>query len=156
MHELALSRAIVEAALRHAEGRPVEVVHVRLGALRQAVPESLAFCFEAVARESGCEGARLEVEPVAALLRCPSCGREWDPAPPPLTEHEPLIGATLPSVPTFACPECDAAGEVLAGDQLEVAWIEVEDANERRRADIPTYRGISGPSAAEAEGVGRA
>jgi hydrogenase nickel incorporation protein HypA/HybF len=79
MHELALSRAIVDAAVRHAEGRPVEVVHVRLGSLRQAVPRSLAFYFEIVARDTDCEGAALEIE-------------------------------------------------TLEGDQLEIAWIEVEEA----------------------------
>jgi hydrogenase nickel incorporation protein HypA/HybF len=62
MHELALSRAIVDAALRHAEGRPVERVHVRLGSMRQAVPRSLAFYFEILARETDCEGAVLEIE----------------------------------------------------------------------------------------------
>lgn len=65
MHELALSRAIVEAAVRHAEGRPVERVHVRLGSLRQAVPRSLAFYFEIVARDTDCEGAVLEIETLA-------------------------------------------------------------------------------------------
>ncbi len=78
MHELALSRAIVDAALRHAGGRPVEAVHVRVGSMRQAAPGSLAFYFEIIARDTGCEGAELEIE-------------------------------TLP------------------GEQLEVAWIEVEE-----------------------------
>ncbi|HEY7455801.1 MAG TPA: hydrogenase maturation nickel metallochaperone HypA [Solirubrobacterales bacterium] len=121
MHELALSRAILDTALRHAEGRPVSVVHVRLGSLRQAVPGSLHFCFEQVARESGCDGARLELEHVAALLRCPRCGREWDPAPPPLAEH----GAAPLPIPSFGCPACGAGGRALDGEQLEVAWIEV-------------------------------
>ena len=65
MHELALSRAIVDAALRHAEGRPVETIHVRLGSLRQAAPRSLDFYFEIVARGTDCEGAALEVETLA-------------------------------------------------------------------------------------------
>jgi hydrogenase nickel incorporation protein HypA/HybF len=65
MHELALSRAIVDAALRHAEGRPVETIHVRLGSLRQAAPASLGFYFEIVARDTDCEGAALEVETLA-------------------------------------------------------------------------------------------
>ena len=123
MHELALSRAIVEAALRHAGGRRVTAVHVRLGALRQAVPGSLSFYFEVVAAETGCAGARLELEPVAALLRCVECGREWDPEPAPLAEHE----GALPPLPFFRCPSCGAAGEELAGNELEVAWIEVEE-----------------------------
>ncbi len=127
MHELALSRAIVDAALRHAERRPVSAVHVKLGSLRQAVPESLAFYFEIVARGTDCEGARLELEPVAALLRCPRCGREWDPAPPPLAEHEAVPAGAPPPIPTFACPACGAGGEVLAGEQLEIEWIEVDE-----------------------------
>jgi Zn finger protein HypA/HybF involved in hydrogenase expression len=127
MHELALSRAIVDAAMRHADGRPVRVVHVKLGSLRQAVPASLNFYFELVAREAGCDGARLELEPVAARLRCPRCGRDWDPAPPPLTEHGEVPEGTLPVIASFGCPDCGAAGEVLAGGDLEVAWIEVEE-----------------------------
>lgn len=127
MHELALSRAIVDAALRHAGGRWVTVVHVRLGALRQAVPGSLAFYFEVVTRETDCAGARLEVEPVAALLRCVECGREWDPDPQPLAEHGELPADSLPALPSFRCPACGAAGEELTGGELEVDWIEVEE-----------------------------
>jgi len=123
MHELALSRAIVEAARRHAGGRRVTAVHVKLGALRQAVPGSLSFYFEVVAAESECAGARLELEQVAALLRCVECGREWDPEPAPLAEHE----EALPPLPSFRCPACGGAGEELAGNELEVAWIEVEE-----------------------------
>jgi hydrogenase nickel incorporation protein HypA/HybF len=127
MHELALSRAIVAAALRHAGGRPVTVVHVRVGALRQAVPESLAFYFGLVSRGGGCEGAELELESMAALLRCPECAHEWDPAPPPLAEHAALVADALPPIPAFGCPDCGAGGEPIAGEQLEIAWIEVED-----------------------------
>jgi len=144
MHELALSRAIVDAALRHADGRPITTVHVRLGALRQAVPESLAFYFDVAAADAGCAGARLELEPVPALLRCPACGREWDPEPPPLAAHPPapppavvvvagMRGEVRPlrgdpaGVPRFGCPDCGAGGRAVAGEELEVAWIEVED-----------------------------
>jgi hydrogenase nickel incorporation protein HypA/HybF len=128
MHELAISRAIVEAAARHAEGRPVSAVHVKVGAMRQAVPDSLEFYFGLVSRDTACAAARLEMEPVAALLRCPDCGREWDPAPPPLAEHGELPGAGLPALPSFGCPACGAGGEVVAGGELEVDWIEVDDA----------------------------
>jgi hydrogenase nickel incorporation protein HypA/HybF len=127
MHELALSRAIVETALRHSGGLPVTTVHVRIGSLRQAVPESLGFCFAIAARETGCAGARLELEPVAALLRCPGCGQEWDPAPKPLAGHEALAGDALPPIPFFACPGCGSGGRAVAGEELEVAWIEVDE-----------------------------
>ncbi|MGH2858700.1 MAG: hydrogenase maturation nickel metallochaperone HypA, partial [Solirubrobacteraceae bacterium] len=62
MHELSLSGAIVDTAVRHARGRRVTLVSLRVGALRQVVPDSLAFYFEFVARGTLCEGARLEQE----------------------------------------------------------------------------------------------
>lgn len=67
MHELAVAQAIVAAAERHAEGRPVSVVRVRVGRLRQVVPEYLGFYSEIAAKETACEGAELEWE------RIPRC-----------------------------------------------------------------------------------
>lgn len=128
MHELAISQAIVDTALRHADGRSITGVRVRVGSLRQVVPDSLSFYFEIVARDTVCDGAQLDFEPVAALLRCPECGEEWDPAPPPLASHGSIPAEGLPPLPSFRCPECAAPGEVLAGGELEVEWIEVEEA----------------------------
>lgn len=111
MHELALAAGIIDVALRHARGRPVSVVRVRVGAMRQVVPDALAFHFEAVSAGTGCDGATLEVEPVAALLRCEACGRRW-----------------RPEEPTFRCPACRGANVALeSGEELEVESIEVEE-----------------------------
>ena len=124
MHELSISSAIVDTALRHAGGRRVTVVEMRVGALRQVVPESLGFYFEIVSRDTLCEGARLDQEIVAAWMRCGVCGCEWDPAPRPLAGHE----ALAPVLPSFRCPACELAGaEVVRGDELEVESIEVAD-----------------------------
>ena len=54
--------------LKHAAGRRVTGVSLRIGHLRQVVPDSLAFYFELVSRETLCEGARLEQEVVPALV----------------------------------------------------------------------------------------
>ena len=119
MHELSISSAIVDTALRHAGGRRVTQVDVRIGALRQVVPESLAFYFEIVARDTACDGAKLELEIVSAWMSCGVCGTEWDPAP------DPFRGAVLP---TFRCPSClSSAAEVVEGNELEVESIEVAD-----------------------------
>jgi hydrogenase nickel incorporation protein HypA/HybF len=124
MHELSIASAIVDTALRHAGGRRVAQVSVQVGALRQVVPDSLEFYFEIVARDTGCHGARLEVEPIAAWLRCPTCGHEWDPAPPPEPGHE----ALAPVLPAFRCPACERADtEVVRGGELEVESIEVTE-----------------------------
>jgi hydrogenase nickel incorporation protein HypA/HybF len=111
MHELSVSSAVVDTVLKHADGRRVTVVSLRIGHLRQVVPDSLAFYFELVSRETLCEGARLEQDVVAARLRCDGCAREWDPEDA-----------------WFACTGCGGAGEVIAGNELEVESIEVEEA----------------------------
>jgi hydrogenase nickel incorporation protein HypA/HybF len=112
MHELSVSSAIVETVERHAAGRKVTVVTVRLGKLRQVVPETLAFYWGFVAQGTVCEGARLEQEIVEARLRCGACAIEWS-----LDE------------PDFRCPRCAGAGvEIVSGNELEVESIEVEEA----------------------------
>jgi hydrogenase nickel incorporation protein HypA/HybF len=111
VHELSISAAIVDTAVRHAAGRRVTVVSVRLGHLRQVVPDSLEHWFGLVSRDTVCEGARLEQEIVPARLRCAPCGIEW------------RIDA-----PAFRCPECRGADvTVVSGEELEVESIEVEE-----------------------------
>ena len=111
MHELSLAGAIVDTALRHASGRPVGVVAVRVGRLRQVVPGSLPFYFEIVARGTPCEGARLELTEVELRLRCEDCATEWEPADP-----------------LFRCPGCASANvSVIGGDELSVDYIEVTE-----------------------------
>ncbi len=110
MHELSVSSAIVDTAVKHAAGRRVTLVSVRLGHLRQIVPDSMAFYFDLVARGTLCEGARLEYEVVPARLRCEPCAHEWDV-----------------DAPAFRCPVCDGARVVvLSGEELEVESIEVD------------------------------
>lgn len=123
MHELSLSSAIVDTVLRHAEGRRVSGVELRVGRLRQVVPDSLGFYFEIVSRDTLAEGAELELELVDALMRCESCSHEWDPAPPPAEDESQLM-----LLPQFRCPECERAGaSVVRGEELEVESIIVDE-----------------------------
>jgi hydrogenase nickel incorporation protein HypA/HybF len=113
MHELSLSGAIVNTVEKHAAGRPVSVVHMRIGALRQVVPDTLDFYFGFVSKGTVCDGARLDQELIPARLRCAACDREWGIA-----------------LPVFMCPACGAGGrvEVASGDEFRVESIEVEEA----------------------------
>ena len=125
MHELSIAGAVRDTALRYAEGRKVTLVSMRIGALRMVAGESLAFYFEMVARDTPCDGATLEHERVEALLRCPVCAHEWDPAPAPPDSHglDPGVG---PLLPHFRCPACESPrSEIVAGNELEVESIEV-------------------------------
>ncbi|MFZ1993107.1 MAG: hydrogenase maturation nickel metallochaperone HypA [Solirubrobacteraceae bacterium] len=112
MHELSLSSAIVNTVAKHAGGRRVTVVNLRVGKLRQVIPDTLEFYFEFVARDSVCEGARLEQEIIPARLHCNGCEHEW-----------------AIEIPAFRCPACAASDVLVAsGDEFEVESIEVEEA----------------------------
>ena len=111
MHELSIASAVVATVERHAAGRRTSGVTVRIGRLRQVIPESLELCFEFAARGSLCEGATLEVQLVPARLSCAACGQTWE-----LNE------------PVFRCPECASPRvEIVAGHELEVDSIVVEE-----------------------------
>jgi hydrogenase nickel incorporation protein HypA/HybF len=111
MHELSVATAVVNTACKHADERRVTLVSLRVGKLRQVVPASLSFYWEIVARDTICEGARLELIEIDPRLLCRTCTREWEPL-----------------YPAFRCPDCASADvEVVAGEELEVDYIEVED-----------------------------
>src|ERR1035437_11114740 len=108
MHELSVASAVLNTAVRHAVERPVSVVSLRVGRLRQVVPDSLRFYFEIVARDTVCEHAELRIAEIEARLHCSECGREW-----------------RPSIPAFRCPDCgsgDVAG--TAGEEPEGGYID--------------------------------
>jgi hydrogenase nickel incorporation protein HypA/HybF len=111
VHELSIAEAIVEIAERHAAGRRVTKVEVRVGHLRQVVPAALDFAFELVREGTLLEGAELELEDVPARGRCRDCGTE----------------TTMGGFP-LACSACGGLDvELLAGEELLVEALELED-----------------------------
>ena len=117
MHELAIAESVVRIAERHADGRRVTKVYLKVGHLRQVVPSALAFGFELVAQETSVGGAELVLEEVPATGKCRACGSE----------------SRLESFPL----QCKACGgfdlEIVAGEELYVESLEMEDQPETRR-----------------------
>jgi hydrogenase nickel incorporation protein HypA/HybF len=99
--------SIVEGAR---DGRPVEVVHLRVGALRQVVPETLHYCWQLLAEWTPLYGARLEIEQVPVTLECRDCGAH----------------TVVTDVLMLSCGSC--AGwhvDVVAGEELLVEALEL-------------------------------
>ncbi|MET0699369.1 MAG: hydrogenase maturation nickel metallochaperone HypA [Mycobacterium sp.] len=112
MHELALCEAIAGVVRPHADGRRVDIVRVRIGALRQVVPESLEFCWSLIREYESLPGADLELELVAAEVVCRRCRQR----------HE------IESRWSLLCPACESADvEVIRGNEFLVTSLEVRD-----------------------------
>jgi hydrogenase nickel incorporation protein HypA/HybF len=110
MHELSLCQAIAGVVKSHAGDRHVDVVRVRIGALRQVVPESLSFCWTLVRDAEDMPDAELELECVGAEVQCRSCGRRSE----------------ITSAWSIWCPHCDSPDvEVLHGNEFLVTSLDV-------------------------------
>jgi len=111
LHELSIADSIVQVASRHANGRRVTKVRIKVGHLRQVVPSALAFGFELVAEGTTVEGAELEMEEVPATGMCRECGAE----------------SQLRTFP-LRCQACGGFDlEVVKGEELLVESLELEE-----------------------------
>jgi hydrogenase nickel incorporation protein HypA/HybF len=110
VHELSLCEAIAGVVKPYADGRHVDVVRVRIGALRQVVPESLSFCWTLLRDYEDMPDAELELEFVTAEVSCRSCGHQ----------------STIESRWSLLCPRCESADvKVLRGDEFLVTSLDV-------------------------------
>ena len=112
MHELSIADAIVRIACAHAGERRIASVEVKLGHLRQVVPDSLTFAFGLVADGTVAEGAELIMEFVPAVGICRACGLESE----------------LPDFP-LACAACGSLDvQLVRGEELTVDALTMEGA----------------------------
>ncbi|RNC70674.1 MAG: hydrogenase maturation nickel metallochaperone HypA [Desulfuromonadales bacterium] len=110
MHEMSITQSVVDICEKSAEGRRVLSVVLEIGELSGVVPDAVEFCFEACTSGTLLEGAKLVIERVPGVGRCPSCGKES----PVRSYFDP-------------CPGCGAYGvRVVAGEELRVKEVEVE------------------------------
>jgi len=110
MHELSLIQGVVDICEQHADARRVLAVTLEIGALSGVVPEALEFCFDAAARDTLLEGARLIIESIPATGFCSSCG-----------------GVSTMETYFDPCPSCGAPVlDLRSGDEMRVKDLEVE------------------------------
>lgn len=114
MHELSLMQSIIEIVLDElkAHGRPqVEVVRVKVGELAGVEEMSMQFAFEVLKEEEEVlKDARLELIYVPGEAYCAKCDLRY-----PVKRYRVL------------CPQCGGGGRIVAGKELFVDSLEVED-----------------------------
>lgn len=112
MHELSICRAIVGIVAKHAADRPVRTVHVRVGHLRQIVPDTLVHCWSLVVQDTALAGSRLQVESVPARIRCTEC------------DHTETL-----TQPVLRCGACQSRQVTLvAGEEFLITSLELAEA----------------------------
>jgi len=91
-------------------------VHVRIGELRQVVPDTLIFCWSMVTSGTGLAGCELDVERVRAVLCCRACDAEH-----PMGEYLAL-----------ACRSCGALDvDVVSGEEFLVTALDLAAVDSR-------------------------
>jgi len=113
MHEMAIAQGVLEIALENAarhDAKKITQIKLLIGAMTEVEPDSLKFCFSALAEGTLAAGAELEIATIPLVGRCRDCSREFD-----------VEGFR------FLCPDCGSAGvEILSGRELRVEHLEVD------------------------------
>ena len=82
MHETALMQdlmSIAEKALQGQNVKQVNTVKLAVGVLANAMPDALAFAFEAMTQSGLLQGATLEMVQLPVQACCENCGMEYEP-----------------------------------------------------------------------------
>lgn len=114
MHEMGIAVSVVREIERCLadlcpSARAIRATVV-VGGLRAVVPDALRFCFEAASRNTRAQGLDLVIEEVPVRVRCPECAGER-------TADEVL----------FLCPACDVPEQIVAGKELFLRSVEIEE-----------------------------
>ena len=114
MHELGIVSGILETVSRAAHDAGalrVVAVTLRIGDMREVVPETLDFAWNVLSEDDELmRGSELRVEEVHPRSRCLACGEEF--------EHSRFH---------VRCPACGSAEtHLLAGRELEIVSMEVD------------------------------
>ena len=111
MHELSIVESIVEIILKELKKHKltnVESVSLRIGEMRQVVPEAMKFAFECISKGTPLEGAELKIENVSIRGRCQQC------------HHEFMLTNWLDN-----CPKCNfSLIDIISGKELEIKEFE--------------------------------
>lgn len=108
MHELSITREIVDLVTEKAGGRRVTRIALAIGQLSGIVSDAIRFCFDVCACSTAAEGARLDIEEIPGRGRCRVCGLE-------LRMEQP-----------FGQCECGSVRiELIAGEEMRIKEMEV-------------------------------
>jgi len=78
MHEMPVTKAMLDLALEHAAGRRITDVYLEVGRMSAIVPESVEVFFEYLSEGTLAEGAELHFDVMPVEMTCQDCGEKQD------------------------------------------------------------------------------
>lgn len=111
MHEMSVAMSIVQSVTDaiEADGGVVAAVAVRVGAMSGVIPEALRFAWKPASAGTVLDGARLDIEDVAAAVFCPTCDAQRE-----------LPGQRM------VCPVCKTrCPQLVRGRELDILSVEM-------------------------------
>ena len=109
MHELSITRSLLDQALLEAErhgAKRIGRIRLLLGEGGGVVPDCVQFYFDQMKQGTLAAEAELEFKRVPLRIRCPKCGRQFG-------RIEEIC-------------KCNAGGEVISGQELVIESIDVD------------------------------
>ena len=111
MHELGLISAMVKSIERIVKDqglKEVQKIVLEVGELSGVVPHYMEACYPAAVYKTFMENTVLELETIPGIVRCRSCGREFN-----AMAHD------------FHCPGCEGQDmEILSGNDVLIKEIQ--------------------------------
>jgi len=113
MHELSITENILNIALDHAKkesARKVTDININIGQLSSIVDDSVQFYWDMIAKDSICEGARLNFNRIPGKFNCLDCQKDY------------LMGSE-----PGPCPSCGSYNiRVITGQEFQLDSINIE------------------------------
>jgi hydrogenase nickel incorporation protein HypA/HybF len=110
MHELSITKNILEIALDHNEdSRNITDIYLVIGQLSSLVDDSIQFYWDIISRDTLAQGAQLHFQRIPAEMYCQGCHQTYI-----------LQG-------DFTCPNCGGDRvQVIAGEEFYIEAIDIE------------------------------
>jgi hydrogenase nickel incorporation protein HypA/HybF len=113
MHEMSLCESVIQLIEQQADEQgftKVTTVCLEIGALAGVEIEAMRFCFDAIAKDTVADAAKLEIIHVQGRAECPAC------------KHQTQVSARFD-----LCPECGHYPlNILAGEDMQIKELEVQ------------------------------
>jgi len=114
MHEMGIVNSVLEAVRTEVALHPGTYpckVGVRIGEMAAIDQDALRFCFAAIIQDTDLASLELAIEFCPRRHRCQVCGREFV-----VRDYD------------WSCPQCASLETTcISGDELELAYLEVEE-----------------------------